>query len=241
MLLLSLPVFLIIIQSIILFFALLNMMVAIFIHIGAFLPILILVLPLRMIKLLLLKHLKIILVFYEESKDVVSSDIKIKFSDTSKISGSSTFQKIRITGENLGDGIILYHNSNFDNSLPTIIHFHGNAVFSKHHPSEFIGIANEYNCNIVSVEYPGYEKNKKIDYIKSFPSSKKLLKHAEIAVSYIRTYMQVQDSDITLCGHSLGSVIATKMAVKFKQINKLLLVSPIISTDNLYYHQFLIY
>lgn len=102
-----------------------------------------------------------------------------------------------------------------DNNKRTIILFHGNAT----NATSQVFYRNFFpkDVHLITVEYPGYGLNNKMDISKD-----NLLNHARKVMKYAK---EKYGENIILTGESLGSGIASEMAKEFN-IKKLFLITP---------------
>ncbi|KAJ3440595.1 protein abhd13 [Anaeramoeba flamelloides] len=90
--------------------------------------------------------------------------------------------------------------------LPTIIYFHGNAGNIGHRLHHVKTLLEEYELNILLVEYRGFGKSE------GKPSEKGLKQDGEAALQFLFNCDKIDDSKIIIFGRSLGGAIATHLA-----------------------------
>lgn len=93
-----------------------------------------------------------------------------------------------------------------DDSVPTIVYFHGNAGNIGHCMSNASGIYNRLKCNILMVEYRGYGLSN------GAPSEKGLFTDAKSAIDYLYTRNDLNHTRIVIFGRSLGGAVTIEIA-----------------------------
>ena len=74
--------------------------------------------------------------------------------------------------------------------------------------------------HVIAVEYPGYGV-----YVNDSPSAEKIIADSEIVYKFILEKLRWKESDIIICGRSIGSGPACYISSKYKPAS-LVLISP---------------
>ncbi len=106
-----------------------------------------------------------------------------------------------------------------DSSKTILLYFHGNAGNASHRFPELIKFA-EMGINVFAVSYRGFGKST------GHPSEKGIYKDGIAAYEYIRDTLNFKESNIFICGRSIGTTAAINTAMD-KKIKGLLLVTPL--------------
>lgn len=90
----------------------------------------------------------------------------------------------------------------------TVVHFHGNGE-QLADTGPLLRYFHAKGLNALAVEYPGYGLAASQD-----PSEEGLYEAAETALKHLQQALGVPASEVTLVGHSLGTGVATEMALR---------------------------
>lgn len=132
----------------------------------------------------------------------------------------SSFTKLTINEDNeeySGWGII-----HEEETRPTIIFFGGNNQSSSRFFVEYSflnGFRLFEGYNFIMIDYPGYGLSS------SKPSEGNLYKMADVVYKYVSKLDNVDESNITIMGYSLGTGVASYVASKYN-VSSLILLSP---------------
>lgn len=94
-------------------------------------------------------------------------------------------------------------------TVPTILHFHGNACNVSHMLYDALGMFQKVKANIMLVDYRGYGQSE------GSPTQAGLVMDAEAALDYLLLRRDVVDpSNIFLFGRSLGGAVAMELCAR---------------------------
>ncbi len=110
----------------------------------------------------------------------------------------------------------------------TILWFHGNAGNLSHRYQGVLQL-HRLGCQVLIIDYRGYGKSD------GSPSENGLYRDGEAAYTFLTDEMEIAGDEIVPLGRSLGSAVATHLA-KYKEINRLILVSPFTNVRDMVPH-----
>lgn len=121
-------------------------------------------------------------------------------------------------------------------SEAVIVYFHANGEDIEQIQDVLEVLSNETNCWVVALEYPGYSvyKGGKSD----LPIEEEILRDACKLIDHLVVNCKVNLKSIVLMGRSLGTGVASAVAVKYPSIAALILVSPFTSIKGIAGHHF---
>ncbi len=112
---------------------------------------------------------------------------------------------------------------------PTLVHFHGNGQ-QLADLGPLVSWLRDERVGVFAVEYPGYGLN-----AGQSPSETSLFAVAEAALDHLERKLGVAVKDVVLMGQSLGTGVATEMALRGRG-SAVVLISPYTSIDALGAH-----
>lgn len=105
-------------------------------------------------------------------------------------------------------------------STKIFLYFHANAE-DLGRSYKFLTFINIYlKMHVIAVEYPGYGI-----YEGDTPSAEKIIKDADVVYNFLTKTIKWNESDIIVCGRSIGSGPACYLASQYKPVS-LVLISP---------------
>jgi pimeloyl-ACP methyl ester carboxylesterase len=118
-------------------------------------------------------------------------------------------------------------------SSKIFLYFHANAE-DLGRAYKFLSFINVYlRMHVIAVEYPGYGV-----YEGDMPSAEKIINDADIVYNFIKDTLRWKESDIIVCGRSIGAGPACYLASTYRP-SSLVLVSPHTSIRGIVKDQFL--
>lgn len=112
---------------------------------------------------------------------------------------------------------------NPNNSSKYVLFLHGMAQNVTDYQPLYKEILDK-GMGVFALEYRGYGKNKR-----TVISENKLRRDVKDAFSYLKDEKDIKPENITVMGHSMGGGLAAQFASKEKDINSLVMISPIAS------------
>ncbi|CAD8087421.1 unnamed protein product [Paramecium primaurelia] len=115
-------------------------------------------------------------------------------------------------------------------SKQTLVYFHSNGEDLYQAYELMWRIGNSLKLNILGVEYPGY------GIYKGDSNEQTILEDADHIMNYLINTKKIEESNIMICGRSIGSGPACYIASKYKPF-MLILISPFLSIQQLVEHK----
>jgi fermentation-respiration switch protein FrsA (DUF1100 family) len=177
----------------------------------------------NIIKALFVYGLFCLFMFLLQDRLLYSTDKNLKAINEYNIAEHG-FYEVRLKTHDLENLVLWYKKPSKFNS-PTIIYFHGNAGNIAWRSQKYIKFTQESGYGLLALSYRGYGRSS------GNPSEEGLYIDAQAAVRFLQE-QGVQTEDIILYGESLGSAVATELAVK-DQFKALILEAPFTSLPDI--------
>jgi pimeloyl-ACP methyl ester carboxylesterase len=105
-----------------------------------------------------------------------------------------------------------------------ILYFHGNAELLEDEADNEVPFFHQTGANLLMVDYRGYGGSSHLQ-----TTGRTTAEDARAAMRYLREQRQVPDANIVICGWSIGTGVATQLALEAPEASGLILISPITS------------
>jgi pimeloyl-ACP methyl ester carboxylesterase len=149
-----------------------------------------------------------------------------QFPSTTPAAANLPFEDLHI----LVDGSSQIHAWWISSSAPTskvLLYFHGNGYSLESEATTEAPLFHQTGVNLLLADYRGYGTSSNIGT--SGPSTEA---DARAAMNYLVQVRHIDPSDVVIAGWSIGSAVATKLAVDSPSAAALILLSPISSVDD---------